>query len=116
MITIEKLINNNKEQFAVCNLGTKRIEIQHDMIADKYILVTKHKRTVKTEFQLNENDLKKVQTKINKLYQQTIDDLVASGNPIPPMYFQVNESDMHPKFWTNKSKIWGVFYAIFKRR
>ena len=24
--------------------------------------------------------------------------------------------DMHPKFWTNKSKIWGVFYAIFKRR
>lgn len=92
MITIEKLVNNNKEKFAVCNLGTKRIEIQHDMIADKYILVTKHKRTVKTEFQLNENDLKKVQTKINKLYQQTIDDLVASGNPIPPMYFQVNEN------------------------
>ena len=46
MITIEKLINNNKEKFAVCNLGTKRIEIQHDMIADKYILVTKRKRTV----------------------------------------------------------------------
>lgn len=92
MNTIEKLLNKNKEKFTVCNLGTKRIEIQHDMIADKYILITKRKRTVRTGFQLNEKDLEKVQTKISKLYQQTIDDLVASGNPIPPMYFQVNEN------------------------
>lgn len=92
MKNINEFIESNKEQFTVCNLGTKRIEIQHDMIADKYILVTKRKRTVKTKFQLNEKDFEKVQTKINKLYQQTINDLVASGNPIPPMYFQVNEN------------------------
>lgn len=92
MTAIQNFIENNKEKINICNLDKTRFEIQHDLIADKYVLITKHKRTVTTEFQPNENGLKKVQTKLNKLYKQTITELTDLGKFIPPMFLRVNEN------------------------
>lgn len=92
MTTIQDFIKNNKEKINICNLDKTRFEIQHNLIADKYVLITKHKRTVATEFQTNENGLKKVQTKLNKLYKQTITELTDLGKFIPPMFLRVSEN------------------------
>lgn len=92
MTAIQDFIENNKEKINICNLDKKRIEIQHDLIADKYILITKHERTSKTEFQLDKSGLKKAQAKLNKLYKQTITELTDLGKFIPPMFLRVNEN------------------------
>lgn len=92
MTAIQNFIENNKEKINICNLDKKRFEIQHDLIADKYVLITKHERTSKTEFQLDKNGLKKAQAKLNKLYKQTITELTDLGKFIPPMFLRVNEN------------------------
>lgn len=90
--SIQDFIKNNKEKINICNLGKKRFEIQHDLIADKYTMITKHERTSKMELQLDKDSLKKARAKLNKLYKQTITELTNLGKFIPPMFLRVNEN------------------------